>query len=116
MKNRAFYIRMGFFCGILNGLFGAGGGMVAAPMLKTKLKAHKAHATSIAIILPLSAFSALLYYLNGDFSFQAALPYLPLGLCGALIGTKLLRKIRPKLLRRLFGVLILLSAVRLLVL
>ena len=52
----------GAACGLLNGLFGAGGGMAAVPLLKAGgLPQKKAHATSLAVILPLAAVSAAFY-------------------------------------------------------
>ena len=57
-------------------------------------------------------FSAFLYAKQG-FSLTAALPYIPFGLVGAVVGAKLLPKIPQKALQRIFGLLILFSAVRL---
>ena len=45
--------------GILNGLLGAGGGMLTVPLLEWMgVKGRRAHATSLAVILPLSLVSA----------------------------------------------------------
>lgn len=106
----------GLASGFLNGLFGAGGGMVAVPMLHSAgLSTRESHATSIAIILPLTLASSFLYYQQGQLSFSDALPYLPGGLVGALVGAWLLKKVNPIWLHRLFGLLILFAAVRLLI-
>lgn len=103
----------GTAAGLLNGLFGSGGGTVLVPLLKKGgLPAQNAHAVSVAVILPISLFSALLYSREG-FSLWAAMPYLPAGLAGAVLGAKLLPKIPQKALQRIFGLLILFSAVRL---
>ena len=53
--------------GLLNGLFGSGGGMVAVPLLEHGgLEPARAHATSIAVILPLSRiFGALILFAAG---------------------------------------------------
>ena len=104
----------GAAAGFLNGLFGAGGGTVVVPLLeKAGLESKKAHATSIAVILPLSAFSALLYLWGTSPQWGTALSYLPLGAVGAAVGAWLLKKIDNNLLRRIFGGVILASAVRL---
>jgi len=103
----------GAAAGFLNGLFGSGGGTVLVPLLKRGgLPAKNAHAVSVAVILPISIFSALLYSKEG-FSVLAALPYLPGGLIGAVLGAKLLPHIPQKTLQQVFGLLILFSAVRL---
>ncbi|WP_040197860.1 sulfite exporter TauE/SafE family protein [Candidatus Soleaferrea massiliensis] len=114
-KHNLAYGLIGFFGGILNGLFGAGGGMVVVPFLeKTGLEPQKSHATSISIILPLSIFSVVLYLMGGRFSIQDALIFLPSGLVGAAVGAFLLPKIPNKWLRKIFAVLIVISSIRLL--
>ncbi len=118
MKNnrktgKARFLLLGLAAGVLNGLFGAGGGVAVVPLLeKAGIEPKKAHATSIAIILPLCLLSGGFYLLSGQLSLAAVLPYLPLGIVGALLGGILLRKIPNDLLRRIFGLLILLSAIR----
>lgn len=106
---------VGAATGFLNGFFGAGGGMVAVPMLqKSGLSTQEAHATSIAIILPLTVVSAILYFCSGSLAPGEALIYLPGGVAGALVGAYLLKKLDPLWIRRIFGVLILFSALRML--
>lgn len=110
-----YFLLLGLIAGVLNGLFGAGGGVVVVPMLeKAGIEPRKAHATSISIILPLSVLSGIFYLLGGHIDLGRALPYLPLGLVGALLGGWLLKRISNDLLRRVFGIVILISAVRLL--
>ena len=108
------YAGLGLFSGILNGIFGAGGGVVAVPLLeKAGLSQKKAHATSIAIILPTSTISAILYYFQGNIDLATAWVYLPTGLLGAALGAYLLKKISNKVLRLIFGAIIVAGAVRL---
>lgn len=105
---------IGLFTGVLNGLFGAGGGMIAVTFLKKAgLDAKKAHATSIAIVLPLAVLSSCLYLGGGHFKFRDSLIFLPAGLVGALAGAAALPKLSNKWLRRGFAALILFFAVRL---
>ena len=105
---------VGAAAGFLNGLFGAGGGTVVVPLLEhSGLEAKKAHATSIAVILPLSLVSALLYLRGIAAPWGEAAALLPLGIVGAVVGAKLLLRVDNRLLRKIFGVLILASAVRL---
>ena len=77
------FIKSGAFGGIigfLNGLLGAGGGMVAVPVLKKEMDTKQAHATSIAVIIPMSIFSAASYLLKGSVTIQDAFPYIPGGI------------------------------------
>ena len=109
------FIVTGAAAGLLNGLFGAGGGMVVVPMLQRDgLPAERAHATSIAVILPLSIASSLLYLTRGYIDLAAAARFIPFGLLGAWLGTLLLPRIKTVWLHRIFGVVVLYSAVRLL--
>ena len=47
---------LGFITGLINGVFGSGGGMIIVPALVflVGLEDYKAHATAISIILPIS--------------------------------------------------------------
>lgn len=106
---------IGFTSGILNGLFGSGGGIVAVPLLeRLGIEPKKSHATSVIIIFFLSIAAAIGYYTGGALDFRTAFSYIPSGLAGAAIGTVLLGKIDNSLLRRIFGIIMLISAVRML--
>ena len=50
---------IGLVTGFANGLFGSGGGTIVVPAMERFLgeEEHKAHATAIAVILPLSLLS-----------------------------------------------------------
>lgn len=106
----------GAAAGIINGLFGAGGGMVLVPLLikAGKLEDKKAFATAICIILPLCVVSIIIYATRGVVSVSMALPYLIGGLLGGILGGILFQKVSVKLLHRLFGILILWGGFRLL--
>lgn len=101
----------------MNGLFGSGGGVIAVPMLqKAGVDPRKSHATSIAITLPLSIVSMFFYASKGSIDWKTALPLIPAGLIGALLGGFLLKKIPNTLLRRIFGILLIISGIRMLLL
>ncbi|MCH5323918.1 MAG: sulfite exporter TauE/SafE family protein [Eubacterium sp.] len=114
MKKSVNYL-LGGLCGVLNGLFGSGGGVVAVPCLeKSGLEAKKAHATSVALIFILSMFTTALYFVQGKIDIALAWDYIPWGLGGSIAGAMLLNRIPNSLLRRVFGIMILVSAVRIL--
>lgn len=105
----------GLLAGFFNGLLGAGGGMAVVPLFeRSGLEPNRAHATSIAVIVPLCVLSAGLYLYDGSVRVTDMLPYLPAGLAGALVGAKLLPRIPAGLLRRAFGAFMLYAAFRLL--
>ena len=108
------YALAGGAAGVVNGFFGGGGGMVLVPLLAGKcgLDQRRAFATSIAVIAPLCALSAGIYWFRGDLELTAALPYLIGGLAGGLIGGKVFRKLSMVWLRRGFALLILYGGVK----
>jgi uncharacterized membrane protein YfcA len=105
----------GFLAGILNGLLGAGGGMIIVPLLhKSGISTKKSHATSVAIIFSICLVSAFLYIKSGRVNFYDATPYLIWGVLGSILGTYLLTKINDIWLHRIFGCLMLWAAYRML--
>lgn len=100
--------------GFINTLFGAGGGMIAVPMLKKLgLEQKEAQATTICIILPLTVISCTIYLLKGFVTFSDALPYLIPGLCGSILGTAVFKKLSNKFLKRAFAVFMLWAGIKL---
>jgi len=94
----------GGLAGIINGMLGSGGGMVAVPVLKgAGLDTRRAHSSSLAVVLPISAVSASLYVLGGNATVHDALPYIPGGIIGAAVGGYIMTRISPDILRRIFG-------------
>lgn len=115
MKKKLLTIVSGFIIGVINGLLGAGGGMLAVPALKKAgLDQKDAHRNAVAVILPLTVFSAILYAIEGRFAFGDGLIFIPGGLLGAAAGTVLLKKISSKWLCILFGAFMIYAGVRLL--
>lgn len=86
--------------------------MLLVPLLtsRCRLPAQKAFACSVAIILPLCALSAVIYYARGNLALFEALPYLAGGLAGGLMGGKLFPHVPVKWVKRLFALLILYGA------
>ena len=116
MKKSVLKIGGGALIGAINGLLGAGGGMLAVPLLKNiGLDQKRAHATSIAVIWPLSAISAVTYLIRGNVQLEAAVPYLLPGAIGSMLGAWLLGKIPNKWLQRIFGIFMIWAGIRLLI-
>lgn len=110
-KEKLKFTAAGLLCGLLNGLFGSGGGTAAVPILERMgLSPRSSHATSVALILCLSVSAAIGYGLGGNLDPALALPFLPGGLLGAAVGAVLLKRIDNGRLRRIFGGLLLLAA------
>lgn len=107
---------VGIVTGFANGLFGSGGGTIVVPAMERFLgvEEHKAHATAIAVILPLSVLSLLIYLWKTDVSevWQLALWASAGGLAGGVAGAKLLAKVSGLWLHCIFGAFMLAAAVR----
>ncbi len=112
-KSRWAPVIAGIASGMVNGLFGGGGGMILVPLLVRKcgLTQQQAFATSVAVILPLCALSSIIYWFRGDLNPATALPYLIGGLMGGWIGGRVFKKINTVWLRRLFALFILYGGV-----
>lgn len=115
MGEKTKYAISGIFAGIANGLFGAGGGMVLVPMFirLSKMEEKRAFATSIAVVLPLSVVSAVVYLLKGEFDLTAALPFVIGGAVGGFVGGKVFKKVSARALRTGFALLMIYGGVRL---
>lgn len=106
---------VGAFSGAVNGFFGSGGGMLAVPLLEENgTETKKAHATSLAIMLPLSIVSAFIYMQKGSIDMKAALSYIPGGLLGVLAGSFILKKISSDMLQKLFACVMIYFGIRML--
>ena len=104
----------GMITGFLNGLLGAGGGLVLLLFLKRTLKlpAHKAHATCLAVMLPLSVLSACIYIGSAEVSAGTAFWLALGGMAGGYVGARFLRRIKPRHLGKILGVVLIFSAIR----
>lgn len=112
--SKLYFPLLGAVTGITNGLFGSGGGMLAVPMLENAdIKAKAAHATAIAVTLPLSVISGLIYFSKGGIDILSALKYVPLGIVGAAIGAKLLKKLANKTIKKIFSIVMIAAGIRL---
>ncbi len=112
--NKTYYRLLGAVSGLLNGFFGSGGGVAAVPLLeKAGTPPKKAHATSIAITFILSIVSIIFYLINNSVDLSGTVILIPSGIVGALVGCFLMKKIPTKILKRIFGGLLIISAVRL---
>lgn len=105
---------IGIITGICNGFFGAGGGTILVPSMERFLKTeeHKAHATAIAVILPLCIISAFLYARNTDIQWNTIIYVSIGGIAGGYAGAKLLGKISKKWLHIIFGGFMIIAGVK----
>ena len=105
----------GLTAGLINGLLGAGSGILIAyalSALSPELRKDKRDllANTTAIILPLSLVSAISYFRSGVLTADTPISrYLLPGIIGGLLGAWLLDKLPQRAIRNLFGGVVLLS-------
>ena len=89
--------------------------MLAVPILKANgLDQKQSHANAVAVILPITLMSAMLYLVKGSVSFADSLPYIPTGLLGSIAATFLLQKFSNNVLQKLFAAFMIYAGIRLL--
>ena len=114
MKKHLGAILAGFCCGIINGLFGGGGGMILVPLLTllTPIQEDQVFPTSISIVLPICLVSLGILAWLGQLSFSNAFIYLASGAVGGMIAGRWGHQIPQLWLHRLLGLLIAWGGIR----
>ena len=107
-------ILAGTGAGIVNGLFGAGGGMILVPLLAllTDLEEQEIFPASVSIIAPVCIISLAITWKPGVTPWNIALPYLIAGAAGGVIAGILAKKIPTLWLHRALGILIIWGGIR----
>lgn len=110
-------IIIGVFAGMLSGLVGVGGGIIIVPCLVYFLAIgqKQAQGTSLAVLcLPVVLIGVINYYKKG----QVNLTYVPLialgFLVGGYLGSKIALRINDTALKKIFGILLMLIALKML--
>lgn len=108
---------LGIVTGFANGFFGAGGGTILVPGMERLLNVeeHKAHATAIAVILPLSVISAVIYVYKINIPWSNVLWVSLGGITGGYTGARILSKFSGKWLHIIFGSFMLIAAAKMVI-
>ncbi|MCX8129158.1 MAG: sulfite exporter TauE/SafE family protein [Clostridia bacterium] len=108
------YILIGIATGTANGLFGSGGGTIVVPamVLLLGVEEHRAHATAISIIFPLTLISSYFYISHNYVNWGLTLNVVLGGVAGGYVGAKLLHICPSGTLRKIFAVFMILAAIR----
>lgn len=116
VKNKIVLVCTGITAGLINGVFGGGGGMIVVPMLAflVGLESKKAHATALIIILPVSIVSGLMYAVFGNFRLDIGIPVTVGVVAGGAAGAFLLKKLPPKWVVLIFAAVMLAAGVKML--
>lgn len=116
--NYFLYVALGIVAGILAGMFGIGGGVILIPALVYLfgLTQHQAQGTTLAIMIPpIGLLAALRYYYSGNVKLGMA-GFICVGfLVGGLIGAQLIQSVPDILLKRFFGVFLLIVSLSMII-
>lgn len=105
---------IGLAAGTLSGVFGVGGGILFVPALVALgLGQVEAAATSLLAIVPTAAIGAWRQHGYGNLRLRPALVVGVVSILGAEVGVQIATRVDETLLRRGFGVLLLLVAAQL---
>ena len=112
IMNKTIRFFLSLIIGLINALFGAGGGLIAVPLFRRNgLSQKEAQASAISVILPLTVISTAIYLYRGYFKICDALGYIPFGIIGSMIGPSLMKKIPDKLLKKAFALFMIYSGI-----
>jgi uncharacterized protein len=107
-------ISLGLAAGVLSGVFGVGGGILFVPTLVALgLGQVEAAATSLLAIVPTAATGVIRQRAAGNLRLAAALVVGAASIIGAEVGVRIAKALDEDLLRRGFGILLLLVAAQL---
>lgn len=117
MKEKFKLIIWGCVTGFVNGMFGSGGGMIAVPVMEKYFNTpvHKAHATAIAVVLPLSVVSITRYASFANVRPKILFLACAGGVIGSFAGAKFFKRFAGAKLKKLFALVIIFAAVRMVI-
>ena len=113
--NIILYLLLGLVAGTFSGLIGIGGAIIIIPalVLLFRLSQHTAQGTTLALMVPpIGLLAAWTYYKSGFVDLKVA-GLICLGFfVGGLVGARFATEISEQVLRRLFGVVLLLASLK----
>ncbi len=110
-------IVIGIVTGVMAGMLGIGGAIIMVPALVflLGLSQQTAQGTSLAVMLPpIGIIAAYNYYKAGEVNLKFALILAAAFIIGSYFGSKIALNISPGVLKKIFGVLLLLVAAKML--
>lgn len=108
-------IVIGILAGLFSGMFGVGGGIVMIPLMAFALgfNQHEAQGTSLAVLaIPVTFLAAYNYYEAGHVNWKYAAIIAITFVVGGYLGSKVAILIDQSLLKKIFGILMIIVALR----
>ncbi|HEX9848749.1 MAG TPA: sulfite exporter TauE/SafE family protein [Acidimicrobiia bacterium] len=108
-------VLIGLVAGLFSGGFGVGGGIILIPLLlAVGIDRHRAHATSLATITLIAVAGAISFGVSGEIDLASGVIVGIGGVAGSAVGASVMHRISPRALTIVFGLLLLVTAIRLL--
>lgn len=110
-------VGIGILTGFMAGMLGIGGAIIMIPAMifLLGLSQQTAQGTSLAVMLPpIGLIAAYNYYKAGEVNFKYALILAAFFIVGSYFGSKLAVSVPQAILKKIFGVLLLLVAAKML--
>jgi len=113
-RTRLLLLGMGLAAGLLGGLLGIGGGVFIVPALVLFLgfEQHRAHGTSLAIVMALSVAAVISYFAHGNVDLVFSVGIAAGGMVGAVVGGGVVQRINSTALRRIFCLFLVVTAAK----
>ena len=110
-------IGVGVLGGVINGLFGAGAGLLLVPLISivSKLNEKKVHATTLGCVMMMCVASSIVFFVNKQIDFNLTLWCFIGSLAGAILGTFLLQKFKNKVINLIFSGLLITAGILMIV-
>jgi len=107
-------IALGLFAGGIAAALGIGGGVIFVPALVVLFgfDQHIAQGTSLAVILPTAIVATVAHTRMKNVEWKLAVPIGLAGIVGAVVGARFALALDADLLRRMFGIFLMLLAAR----
>jgi len=108
---------VGLFAGFMSGLVGIGGGVVIVPVLVYFLSYNQKMAqgtTLFMFLLPIGILGVFNYYKQGQVDIKSALIMCTTFIIGSYLGSKTVLSIDTKIVKQIFGGMILLIGIKML--
>ncbi|MBN8249468.1 MAG: sulfite exporter TauE/SafE family protein [Verrucomicrobia bacterium] len=108
------FLAIGLLGGFASGLLGVGGGIIMVPAMNllAQVPIKTAIGTSLAVIIPTALIGVREHHRQGNVDWRIALPIAVTAIVGGYIGARLAGSVSPVLLKRSFGILMVLVGAR----
>lgn len=117
LKQIILLVLVGVFGGVINGLFGAGAGLLLVPLIQlvSKLDEKKVHATTLGCVMFMCISSSVVFFVHKQVDYKLTLWCFIGSLAGAILGTFLLQKFKNKVINIIFSCLLVVAGILMIV-